>query len=29
MEIDWFNTIMGLYIIWLGFNYGKRKDDEQ
>lgn len=29
MEIDWFNTIMGIYMIWLGFNYGKKKDDEQ
>lgn len=29
MEINWFNVLIDLYIIWLGFKYGKEKDDEQ
>jgi hypothetical protein len=29
MQIDWFNTIFGLYFIWMGINYGKVKDDEE
>jgi len=28
MQIDWFNSLMGIYLIWLGINYGKVKDDE-
>lgn len=24
MEIDWFNTLMGIYLIWWGLNYGKK-----
>jgi hypothetical protein len=29
MQIDWFNTIFGLYFIWLGINYGKVKDTDE
>jgi hypothetical protein len=29
MEIDWFNTFLGIYLIWMGINYGNDKDDEE
>ena len=28
MEIDWFNTLMGIYLIWWGLNYGKPKQTD-
>ena len=28
MEINWFNVLIDLYIIWFGFNYGKELDNE-
>jgi len=29
MQIDWFNSLMGIYLIWLGINYGKVKDTDE
>jgi hypothetical protein len=26
MEIDWINSLMGIYLIWLGLNYGKKSE---
>lgn len=28
MKIDWFNTLMGIYLIWWGLNYGKPKETD-
>jgi hypothetical protein len=28
MEIDWVNSLMGIYLIWLGLNYGKPKQTD-
>jgi hypothetical protein len=28
MEIDWFNTFLGVYLIWMGINYGTPKEDD-
>ncbi len=25
-NINWFNVLCDLYIIWVGFNYGNRKE---
>lgn len=27
-NVNWFNVIFDLYIIWLGFNYGRNTPDE-
>jgi hypothetical protein len=27
-NINWFNVLIDLYIIWIGFNYGKDRKDE-
>jgi hypothetical protein len=27
-NINWFNILLDLYIIYWGFNYGKNKEDE-
>jgi hypothetical protein len=27
-NVNWFNVLCDLYIIWLGFNYGNRRSDE-
>jgi hypothetical protein len=29
MEIDWFTTLMGIYLIWLGINVGKQKEEQE
>lgn len=26
-NVNWFNVLIDLYIIWLGFNYGKKSND--
>ncbi len=28
MQINWFDVLIDLYIIWLGFNYGRDLDNE-
>jgi hypothetical protein len=27
-NLNWFNVLLDLYIIWWGFNYGRNKTDE-
>lgn len=27
-NVNWFNVLIDLYIIWWGFNYGKDKSNE-
>jgi hypothetical protein len=29
MQIDWFNSLMGIYFIWLGINYIEVKDIDE
>ena len=26
-NVNWFNVLIDLYIIWWGFNYGKKPND--
>lgn len=26
-NVNWFNVLIDLYIIWWGFNYGKKSND--
>jgi hypothetical protein len=28
MEIDWFNALMGIWLIYSGFSYKKQQNDE-
>jgi hypothetical protein len=28
MQINWFDVLMGFYLIWLGINYGKDLDNK-
>jgi hypothetical protein len=27
-NVNWFNFAFALYVIWLGFNYGRNKSNE-
>jgi hypothetical protein len=29
MQIDWFDTLLGIYLIWVGIRYGRRIDTDE